>query len=326
MTNDKILNRQDSKEVAVESSANPGKQKDTGEKRKRRDNDASSLQESTGEAECFSSARQQKRSQEVDEEVKASPWARRQRFGSSGPEPHDSEKRAQDTNGLDGHDRLHFEETDPVGHWVEHRYWPKYAGPEETAPKAMRKLGKRAPHASIPDESWYSPNSSEAPYANDRKMAKALRPTLFDSAYGPSQRSLALCGKLQESKQTVPSPSLFEDPAFHLIRERLRDRNEAKVVTAIGSLLVPQGEYLYAMGENSLRTLYDTVDELWTKSASPFNVSPKPDYAVGFRDTAFTKTQIESLEPLEPSEDCSFSRATEDLFFPFFTAEAKSHQ
>ncbi|KAK8223215.1 hypothetical protein HDK90DRAFT_499780 [Phyllosticta capitalensis] len=320
MTNDKILNRQDSKEVAVESSANPGKQKDTGEKRKRRDNDASSLQESTGEAECFSSARQQKRSQEVVEEVKASPRARRQKFGSSGPEPHHSEKRAQDTNGPDGHDPLHFEEIDPVGHWVEHRYWPKYAEPDETVPNAVIKLGKRAPHASIPDESWHSPN------ANDRKMAKALRPTLFDSAYGPSQRSLALCGKLQESKQTVPSPSLFEDPAFHLIRERLRDRNEAKVVTAIGSLLVPQAEYLYAMGESSLRTLYDTVDELWTKSASPFNVSPKPDYAVGFRDTAFTKTQIESLEALEPSEDCSFFRATEDLFFPFFTAEAKSHQ
>ncbi|KAK9434866.1 phosphatidylserine decarboxylase [Metarhizium brunneum] len=150
-----------------------------------------------------------------------------------------------------------------------------------------------------------------------------------DSEQGITQKSRELCKKLLEQKQLPPIDSLFRDDVFDETCRDLQTRNEARVLRDIGMLRVPSAETLRTLGDKSLGSLIESVNESWS-NCIPLDATrltpawPQPDYSLGFRREAFTEEQLQRLEPfIGDVFSRSYFAATYRMYFPFFTSEAK---
>ena len=141
---------------------------------------------------------------------------------------------------------------------------------------------------------------------------------------GPKQETKDECRKLLEANQDPPKDSRFSDRVFESTCERVRNRNEAKVIDKIARLVVPSAEDLADLGEEHLEKLVETVNEGWENSIPVTKSRPQPDYAVGFDRSAFTDEQLKKFEPwVGELTETSFFMATDYMYFPFFTCEVK---
>ncbi|KAK8225021.1 hypothetical protein BKA81DRAFT_189964 [Phyllosticta paracitricarpa] len=198
-----------------------------------------------------------------------------------------------------------LEQWDTVGPF---EYWTKH---QRFSPD--RSESHESPHSHI--------NHSSTALSQSDRLRRAMEAALNDSDRGPSSESVFLYQSLLQSDQTVPSPSAFDDPAFQI---RLQQESESEIAAVIGDLLVPHAEHLFIMGEQDLEHLHDAVKEAWDNAISPFKLTPKPLYSVGFSYTAFTGAQLRLVEDLAFSEEYSLYRVTKDLYFPFFVADTTS--
>jgi len=134
-----------------------------------------------------------------------------------------------------------------------------------------------------------------------------------------------LCQALLDTEQTVPQDSLFNDDLFKRICQRVRNKNEARVIRDLSPLLVPSAEILYVRGAIHLKHLIENVDEGWIKSIPLVKgPRPQPDFSVGLKTTAFTRDQLKKLNPFVGDwQDTSRLVATDELYFPFLTSEVK---
>ncbi|SPO03600.1 uncharacterized protein DNG_06283 [Cephalotrichum gorgonifer] len=149
---------------------------------------------------------------------------------------------------------------------------------------------------------------------------------MHDSELGITRASESLCRSLLEKQQTVPKESLFRDDIFETTRLNLSDKNEARVIQDISRLIVPSPETLATFVAEHLSILTESVDEAWTNSIPFTQPRPQPDFAVGFKEEAFTKDQLSKLSPFIGDylgEDESFFMATYRMFSPFLTCEVK---
>ena len=141
------------------------------------------------------------------------------------------------------------------------------------------------------------------------------------------------CQILLNTEQAVPrdSDTLFRDDLFKDACEKLRDRNEARIISDIARLIVPSAETLATYGATHLDHLIVGMNERWNQSIplTAIAARPQPDFCVGFKRCAFTKDQLKKLEPftgnvLAATKLSSFFLATWRMYFPFFTCEVKS--
>ncbi len=135
----------------------------------------------------------------------------------------------------------------------------------------------------------------------------------------------ALCQTLLNTDQTVPHDSLFNDDLFKRVCQRVRNKNEARVVRDLSSLLVPSAEILYLRGATNLEHLIEIVDESWIKSI-PLVKDPRPqsDFAVELKSSAFTSDQLKKLQPsVGDWQTTSRLMATDEMYFPFLTSKVK---
>jgi len=141
---------------------------------------------------------------------------------------------------------------------------------------------------------------------------------------GVSKESKDICRTLLETKQPVPEDSMFHDDFFEDTCEMIQNRNEAKVVQDIARLIVPSAQSLAVRGAKHLKCLIESVNEGWNNSIPLLGPRPQPDYAVGFKRTAFTENQLSKIKPiLGDIMDESFFMATYYMYFPFLTCEVK---
>ena len=135
----------------------------------------------------------------------------------------------------------------------------------------------------------------------------------------------ALCQTLLNTDQIVPHDSLFNDDLFKRVCQRVRNKNEARVVRDLSPLLVPSAEILYLRGATNLEHLIETVDESWIKSIPLVKgPRPQPDFAVGLKSSAFTSDQLKKLQPsIGDWQTTSRLVATDEVYFPFLTSEVK---
>ena len=140
-----------------------------------------------------------------------------------------------------------------------------------------------------------------------------------------TQTDKALCQKLLKKEQPVPKDSLFDDDLFESTCEDIANRNEARVIQDIGRLIVPAPEELFRRGAKHLKHLIETVDESWIKSIPLVKgPRPQPDFAVGFKPSAFTADQLKKLQPsIGDWQTTSRLVAIDEMYFPFLTAEVK---
>ncbi|KAG8533992.1 uncharacterized protein KY384_000834 [Bacidia gigantensis] len=163
----------------------------------------------------------------------------------------------------------------------------------------------------------------------DRRYPESL--AVKGSHMGPAQEGLALrsrewCKTLKTTAQTVPTDTIFRDDLFHETCFALQDRNKARVAQDIGRLIVPSAETLAQYGATQLNNLIENINERWSAAISFEGPLPQPDYAVGFRPSAFSAEQMKRLHPLlgDPSTDASFFGATSQMLLPFLTSRMTS--
>jgi hypothetical protein len=138
--------------------------------------------------------------------------------------------------------------------------------------------------------------------------------------------SKTLCRNLLENQQSVPDGSLFRDDIFESTCQKIRSKNEARVIQDITRLIVPSAESLATFGATHLDILTESVNEGWNNSIPFTSPRPQPDYSVGFRREAFTKAQLTKLSPFIGDflfGDQSFFMATYYMYFPFLACEVK---
>lgn len=134
-----------------------------------------------------------------------------------------------------------------------------------------------------------------------------------------------LCQTLLDAEQTIPQDSLFNDELFKRICQRVRNRNEARVIRDLTPLLVPSAEVLHVQGAIHLKHLIENVNESWIKSIPLVNgPRPQPDFSVGLKSSAFTSDQLKKLKPFVGDwQTTSRVVATDEMYFPFLTSEVK---
>jgi len=141
---------------------------------------------------------------------------------------------------------------------------------------------------------------------------------------GITKESKDLCRTILEAKQPAPEDSMFHDDFFEDFCEMIQNRNEAKVIQDISRLIVPSAQSLAVRGAKHLKCLIESVNEGWNNSIPLLGPRPQPDYAVGFKRTAFTEDQLSKIRPiLGDIMDMSFFMATYYMYFPFLTCEVK---
>lgn len=145
------------------------------------------------------------------------------------------------------------------------------------------------------------------------------------SKLGVTEESKVLCNNLLEGNQAYPENSLFRDDIFDLTCEKIRNKNEARVLKDISRLIVPSAESLATYGAKHLDILTESVNEGWNNSIPLTGTRPQPDYSVGFSRKAFTNEQLDKLSPFIGNflTDVSYFMATYYMYFPFLACEVK---
>lgn len=116
---------------------------------------------------------------------------------------------------------------------------------------------------------------------------------------GIAQASKSLCLTLLENKQPCPADTLFSNDFFEETYERLRNKNEARVLRDLALLIVPSAEFLAIRGATNLRTLVESINEGWNNSIAVTQTRPQPDYAVCFAREAFSQEQLSKIRPIK---------------------------
>ena len=143
---------------------------------------------------------------------------------------------------------------------------------------------------------------------------------------GITAASKMLCQTLLDSRQTIPTDTIFDDDVFENTLIRLRGKGEARIFKDCTPLITPWVETYAALSGNSdLDIAIESVNEGWNHSIPITSPRPQPDYAVGFKRSAFTRDQLLKFQPyLGGPLSSSYFMGTYYMHFPFFTCEVKS--
>ncbi|KAF5537316.1 hypothetical protein FPHYL_12762 [Fusarium phyllophilum] len=257
-------------------------------------------------------------------------------LASEQPE-HRALKRARPSNRTpQSRDYGETDETDPIAYWVTNGRWParhKHMERVFARKKSKTSLGSRK--RSEPD-STNSPIRHDqrlreekcAPYCNPRykTLLETKGSFMHESELGITDESKSLCRTLLEKEQQTPKDSLFRDDIFEITCQKVKDRNEVRIIRDITPLIVPSAETLATYGNKELDCLIESTNEGWSNSLPLTSTQPRPDFSVGFRRRAFSEEQLEKLSPFIGNfiaGDQSFFMATYQMYFPFLTCEVK---
>ncbi|KAK0612593.1 hypothetical protein B0T17DRAFT_593504 [Bombardia bombarda] len=224
------------------------------------------------------------------------------------------------------------EETNLLEYWRREFRWPKEyfelesdvipgsAAPSPTTTPSDQELTEITPSDQRPRQVRSTPYQ----HPGYELLLESKGTFMQESDLDISDTSKTVCRTLLEAEQIVPEDSLFRDDVFHKTREMIRNRNEAKVIQDIARLIVPSAQSLAIRGAKSLETLTESVNEGWNNSISLTGTRPQPDYAVGFKRTAFTEDQLQRMQPvIGDFLDISFFMGTMRMYFPFLTCEVE---
>ncbi|KAH7630238.1 hypothetical protein B0T09DRAFT_341342 [Sordaria sp. MPI-SDFR-AT-0083] len=233
--------------------------------------------------------------------------------------------------------------TDPVAFWVKEERWPEEQDwPEETSEtdftiecllarkKSSSNLSRKRSNSATSTAPSHQNSREEksAPYRDQRyeTLLEVKGSYMTKASLGLASASQALCRSLLEETQPVPGDTLFGDDVFETTCEKIRKKNEARIIQDISRLIVPSAESLATFGAKHLDILTESVNEGWNNSFPFTSTRPQPDYSVGFKRDAFDNNQKAKLSPFIGNfirGDQSLFMATYYMYFPFLTCEVK---
>ncbi|PQE07018.1 phosphatidylserine decarboxylase protein [Rutstroemia sp. NJR-2017a BBW] len=106
-----------------------------------------------------------------------------------------------------------------------------------------------------------------------------------------------LCRKLLESPRSLPKNTLSEYGLFEHTLESILARNKARIIRDIRQLIVPSAEILAVRGARHLKILRETTNTTWSTIIPFYGLSPQLSYGLGFEREAFTREQLQKLDP-----------------------------
>jgi len=136
--------------------------------------------------------------------------------------------------------------------------------------------------------------------------------------------SQEICKKVLETGDIEPENWIFKGCQFLEFLNILQEMDEITWRYELLPWLVPSTTFLGALGNEGFQVLRTSINEQWSCSLSPLTIRlPQPAYAVGFQVEAFTLEQLRSIgiTTERPVPRSPFT-ATEDMIFPFLTADA----
>jgi len=132
-----------------------------------------------------------------------------------------------------------------------------------------------------------------------------------------------LCDELcAKDYSDPPGPSLQPQRLAKML-ERVRFRNEARVVRDLTSVLVPSAELLDIDGVSPLRNICEALNAEWTQCDTLCGPRPKPDFVAGVSGSAFTNEETAKLQLSHTS--ASPNLFPENMYFPFLICEVKAN-
>jgi hypothetical protein len=212
--------------------------------------------------------------------------------------------------------------------WYE-KYWvpAMNMNPLLAQKKSSSSLGRKQSEVGSVTPSDQKPREIKSiPYQDPRYETVLATKGSYMGKYklGTTDTNKSCYGTLLETEQLVPDNSLFCDDLFEETCEMVRNKNEARVVRDISPLIVPSAEILAIRGAKHLKILIESTNEGWSNSIPITPTRPQPDYAVGFRRTAFTEDQLKKLSPFVGGLlEKSYFMATYYMYLPFLTCEVK---
>ncbi|KAF1992758.1 hypothetical protein P154DRAFT_549923 [Amniculicola lignicola CBS 123094] len=239
-----------------------------------------------------------------------------------------------------------------VDYWNDKGTWPteeqeatmhRFRDLLDNARARKRSLSRKRSNPSLNSETSQTQTSSNqqprdqksAPYKHQlfEEQLKDCGSFMDDCAEGITDESEKLCETLLVEPQLLPQHTLFsEDDLFKKTCKRMRGENEAKVVRDIAPLIVPSAEILADSGAQHLEIVRETVNACWVNSitfikpiGSRPGPRPQPDVGLGFKRDAFSREQLQKLQPLTGNllTDSTFIAATYNMYLPFFSVEVK---
>lgn len=171
-----------------------------------------------------------------------------------------------------------------------------------------------------------SVKQGENPPAYTPEYEEVLAKAGIKMYYHPGETTISdnckkLCTTLLEADYDPPEDSLFHGDIFWMTLDRVRSRNEARVVRDITPYIVPSAEHLFTRGASGLNYLTEEIEGEWSKCIPLAGPQPKPDFAVGLPPSAFTDSEVEKLKYYTaPQKPTLF---TGNFYFPFLLCEVK---
>jgi hypothetical protein len=226
------------------------------------------------------------------------------------------------------------EEINSLEFWRRELRWPnEYFEPESNMnhllarKKSSSSLRSKLSEAGSAAPSEQKPREAKsAPYQSPQYtiLLETKGSFMRKSELGIADTSKIFCRTLLEAEQIVPEDSLFQDNLFDETCEMVQDRNEAKVIQDITRLIVPSAQSLAIRGAKRLKILIESVNEAWDNSIALTKPRPQPDYAVGFKRTAFTEDPLKKILPLIGGfSEMSLFMGIYYMYFPFLACEVK---
>lgn len=216
------------------------------------------------------------------------------------------------------------DENNPIKHWIETATWPKRLFETDFKMNQQKLTKKRSSSAmsysqGVREGIYPSAHTSEYEQLILEPAGMILAQQRGETAIGDHARKL--CNDLLEATYKIPSNSHFEGDLFWNIMESVRNEGEGRVVRDIQPNLVPSAEILSFRGLSEIHYLREKIVTPWNRVVSLAGPIPCPDFALGFSPSAFTSSEIEKLDHHHTPD--TPSRFTGNLYFPFFTCEAK---
>ena len=233
-----------------------------------------------------------------------------------------------------------LDESSYIEHWVEkNNTWPRQGfqtrlivQPGNMDVLAKRKspsLRRKRSESSIGDSVTSDQKTREATYThrNYPTWLEGKGVCMERSGVGISDESKKLYLSLLKTKCSIPKDTIFRDDILEDSIEEIQDKNESRIIQDIARLLVPSVGALAKISDKHLGVLIESVNEGWDNCFPLTEPRPQPDFAVGFRRSAFGDDRIRKLRPLvgdEPSLHRSCLMGTHYMYFPVLTSEVKS--
>ncbi len=224
-----------------------------------------------------------------------------------------------------------------ISKWAKTKEWPKEFFEEDKMHRLLAKkkpptasLRRKLSEASFITSTTPSDLQAEksAPYMNlsyETVLERDAGSYMGKYKQGVTEASERLCQTLLESKQTITKDTIFRDNIFDDTGEKLRGKNKARIFKDCTPLIIPWAEAHASLSANrDLDIMVESVNEGWNNSNPITKPRPRPDYAIGFKRSAFSDDQFKKLQPfLEEPSSFSYFISTYYMHFPFFTCEVK---